>query len=305
MDVRDVSVRTAESDAADLKDFLRRAGISDVASVTIRDVDRYATRLGLDNLDRDTRRRRLYTLSPSTTGCTPEDTFRPHPMSDFRIPRRRTSEKSSIFTEAEVQKLIYGFKPPTPSRQPWEPRHVFEQRVPHQALRERRDIGLLAVVYGCALRADEPSDDATPRPKGRGPPGCLSTRPQSVWNRPTFPGPLPVAVFREVKERAWYPSEQAPPDSGPAGPTGRDRPRAPPLLPLAARELRNPPRSSRDAPRPTPNLYVPPEREHDYGLHPHGFPPGDRASPDRLATLESAPAPRRAAGGAAEAESDD
>lgn len=157
VDVRDVSVRTAESDAADLKDFLRRAGISDPASVTVRDIDSYATRMGLDNLDRETRRRRLYTLKSFYDWMHSRGHVQAHPMADFRIPRRRTSEKSSIFSEAEVQKIIYGFKPPAPSRQPREPLHNFERRVPLQRLREQRDKALLAVVYGCALRADEPS----------------------------------------------------------------------------------------------------------------------------------------------------
>jgi hypothetical protein len=42
-------------------------------------------------------------------------------MADFRIPRRRTTEKSAMLSEAEIQKLLYKFKPPAPSRQPREP----------------------------------------------------------------------------------------------------------------------------------------------------------------------------------------
>lgn len=62
VEVGGFSERTAETDAADLEDFLRPTGISDPASVTVRDIDFYATRMGLDKLKRDTRRRQLYTL---------------------------------------------------------------------------------------------------------------------------------------------------------------------------------------------------------------------------------------------------
>jgi site-specific recombinase XerD len=100
--VQDRSLRTVESDAADLKDFLRRTGVSDVTSVTVRDIDSYATRMGLDKLERDTLRRRLYTVKSFYDWMHSRGHVQAHPMADFRIPRRRTSETGAIFSEAEV-----------------------------------------------------------------------------------------------------------------------------------------------------------------------------------------------------------
>jgi hypothetical protein len=82
VEVQDRSPRTIESDAADLKDFLRRVGISDVASVTVLEIDSYATRMGLDKLGRDTRRRRLYT--PRISGLPERAQFADKPMKSSR-----------------------------------------------------------------------------------------------------------------------------------------------------------------------------------------------------------------------------
>jgi len=154
---REYSRQTATRYRTCFLDFQRRTGIPDPASVNIRDLNRYATVLGFARLPLYVRRGRLQALKTFFRWLHSRRLIEANPAIDLQIPRRRISENFVTFSESEIRKLIFNFTSPTPKRRPKEPLHNFEPRAPVQRLRELRDTALLAAVYSCALRADEPS----------------------------------------------------------------------------------------------------------------------------------------------------
>ena len=154
-EVRGLSEETVRTYAKGILDFRRRLDPVDLATVGLKDADRYLFRLSAAGLARNTRRVRLAAVRSLYEFLATRNYVPSNPLKLARAPDQKWLDRIPIFSEKEIVSLITTSRPLLP-RQRREPEHNFARRQLLNKLKELRDTALLGLSYNCAFRAAEP-----------------------------------------------------------------------------------------------------------------------------------------------------
>jgi integrase/recombinase XerD len=152
--VRGFTPATVSTYAAAIVDFEVTTGIDDPEKVTIADLDAYLTRKALDGAAQSTRRNRGHVLRAFFRYLKSRGLISTNPAEEFRPPDE-VRGSISVFTSAEIQRLIFMSQPPVTPRRRGENIGFFEARVKRARLCFLRDSAIIGLSYVLALRSGE------------------------------------------------------------------------------------------------------------------------------------------------------
>jgi len=153
--VREFSPQTVRTYRAALQDFFRSLEISDAATVTARDVDRYLTRCGLRGLGPNTRRTRLNALRTFFKWLVRRGEIASNPTEGALGPSAKDLDRIPVLSAKEIDALLFSYREPPLVRGKREPAAIFRRRERVAAMKISRDTAMLALAYSQGLRASE------------------------------------------------------------------------------------------------------------------------------------------------------
>jgi integrase len=141
-----------------VRNFIRLAEVTDLATVKTAHLDEYVNLLLLDRIGRGTIRTRLFALRSFFEWATSRELLPKNPAAPglFRIPADDRGERPVFVLEpAELQRLFDAAAAQRAERGKREPERFFARRVVQTAGQAERDHALLMVAYSGALRVSE------------------------------------------------------------------------------------------------------------------------------------------------------
>lgn len=151
----DYAPNTIETYGKSIQDFAKTTGVTDPGVVTVRTVDSYMLRKGLDGLSASTRRTRLHALRSFFRFLRTRGYITHDPCQAVKAPIVK-SKPIMTLSEREVVAMIWKLAQPLPPpRGPKEPETFFRARTKYLDAIWARDTAMLALTYSLALRSEE------------------------------------------------------------------------------------------------------------------------------------------------------